>query len=85
MTILITAVITFTVTAGWQILASRKIRANQLFMSQSLLQELNNMAIKLGHRDFIDYLVAEKGKEYALIASVNLKSFLDSFTARGAD
>ena len=85
MTILITAVLTFTITAGWQILASRKIRANHLFMVQSLLQELNTLAIKLGHKDYMEYLVAEKGKEYARIVSINLKSFLDSFSARGAD
>jgi len=54
-------------------------------MSQSLLQELNSMAIKLGHKDYMEYLISEKGKEYALIASVNLKSFMDSFSARGAD
>ena len=85
MNTLMAVVITFVVTATWHLLATRKIRSNQRLIVQGIIKEMNEMAAKLGHGDFLDYLAATKGKEYATIAGLNLKSFYDSFNARGAD
>lgn len=84
MAILIAVVVTFGVTALWQSLATRKIRMNHLFMVKSILQEMDGMAKKLGHEDFMSYLEKEKGREYAVIAGQNIKSFCDSLTEKGA-
>ncbi|MDP3791315.1 MAG: hypothetical protein Q8R38_04660 [Candidatus Omnitrophota bacterium] len=54
-------------------------------MTTALIKELDEMAMKLGHKDFIVYLSATKGHDYANTAAINLKSFYDSFTDRGAD
>lgn len=85
MNILIAVVATFIVTAIWQLFSSRKIRANHRLMTTALIKELDEMAMKLGHKDFIVYLSATKGHDYANTAAINLKSFYDSFTDRGAD
>lgn len=85
MDILIAIFVTFIITAAWQLQATRKIRSNQRLMVTGLVNELNDMAIKLGYRDFISYLEATKGQQYAHNAAQNLKSFYESFTARGPD
>jgi hypothetical protein len=85
MHVLIAIVSTFIIAATWQLIATRKIRANQRFMTVVLIKELNEMATKLGQKDYISYLRATKGEEYANTAAINLKSFYDSFSNRGAD
>jgi hypothetical protein len=85
MVILIAVLITFGVTAVWQLLATKKIRANHRIMIQGIIKEMNEMAVKLGHEGFLEYLAATKGKGYATTAGVNLKSFYDSFSDSGAD
>ena len=54
-------------------------------MLGALIKELDQMAIKLGYKDFISYLEATKGQEYASNALKNLYSFNESFTGRGPD
>jgi hypothetical protein len=56
--IIITILITFGITAIWQLLATRKIRANHRFMIQAVIKEMNDMAVKLGYEDFFEYLTA---------------------------
>lgn len=83
MEILIAIIGTFCATATWQLLATRKNKANQRLMLSSLINELDQMAIKLGYKDFISYLEATKGRQYATVAMENLISFRASFTDKG--
>jgi hypothetical protein len=85
MEILLAIVVTAVILSIWQSLATRKIRANQALMVGALLSDLEDMAEGLGHSDYLSYLRATKGDQYAEIASANLVSFTQSFTARGAD
>jgi len=84
MKILIAVVVTFIVVALWEMLTTRKIKANQRLMFQGILKEIDEMAVKLGYKDFITYLTSAKGEGYAKTAEQNLKSFYESFTSRGA-
>ncbi len=85
MAILIAILVTFGITAIWQLLVTKRIRANHQFMVRGIIKEMDEMAVKLGYRDFLEYLVATKGKEYAIKAGLNLQSFYDSFSDRGVD
>ena len=84
MNIFIAVVVTFVIVGLWEMLATRKIKTNQRLMFQGISKELNEMAIKLGYKDFFAYLAATKGEVYAKTAEQNFKSFYASFTTGGA-
>ena len=54
-------------------------------MFEDLVNELNNMVNELGYNDFIAYLRANKGDEYAQNAEANLINLFGSLTNRGSD
>lgn len=83
MDVLIAVVVTAVILAIWQTRATQKIRANQTLMVGALLKDLDEMAVGLGHSDYLSYLRATKGDQYAEVASANLVSFMQSFTDRG--
>lgn len=83
--IAIAVVVTFIVTALWNLIATKKIRINHQFIASSLIKEMEEMATKMGHEDLHDYFMKNKGQQYADTAMTNIKSFIDSFSDRGAD
>ena len=82
--VLFAVVVTFMVTVLWQLLATKKMRANQHLMATALIKEIEGMAKKLGYPSLEAYFTEDKGREYAATATVNLPNFIASFTARGA-
>lgn len=81
----IAVVLTFAAVSIWNMLATRKNRANQLLMIRALLRQLDEMARSLHHEDFVTYLRATKGDECAETATINLSNLLASYSARGVD
>jgi len=83
--IVATTIVSFVIFGLWDILAKRKIRANQKLMAGAMFNEMEEMAKKLGYEGYVGYLTEKKGKEYAARAVINFRNFVDSFTARGPD
>lgn len=76
-TILITAIATFVITAGWSYFAEKKIKLNFEFILASLLNELDELSLKLGYANWKHYLVEVKGEDYASRAWGNIISTIE--------
>lgn len=63
--IVLTAVITFVITALWGKYAYTKGHKNLYISFEALQNELDSLSQKLGHKDIYDYWLHAKGKEYA--------------------
>ena len=83
MQFVVVVLVAFLIMAVWQVLAMRKIRANQRMMAGALVNDLDKLAKKAGYSDLAGYYIETKGVEYATIAMTNIRNFVDSFTARG--
>ena len=81
--ILLSAVITFAVTATWQSLATKQVRRNQQFMVMALLQEMETMCKHHGYGGIREFLQATKGDSYAQTAMTNIENLVTSYTDRG--
>lgn len=76
-TIILTAIVTFIITALWSRYTKIKGYA-PLYVNFSLLvQELDDLVKELGNKDLHDYWNKKKGEEYANTAMQNIKNTLD--------
>jgi len=72
MEILITIVITFALTAGWQYSSSKKGNYVVAMSVRGLINELNFMSKKQGYPDFHSYISEEKSEVYAQQVAINI-------------
>ena len=85
MEIVITAVVTFSIVAIWNHLATKKLRQTWQFMTTAMWRDMDEMARQLGHEDLRSYYVAAKDEQYASNVMENLRGLVRSFSDRGAD
>ena len=78
MQIIITAIVTFVITALWQSWGDRKNKKLLKLFVGSLRNELDTLSQRIGYEDIVEYWEVEKGKDYAQVAQKNFYGALES-------